>query len=861
MPPSASRLSPLLLLGGGAALILEVAWFRRLAQLAGGTSMALGAVIAAVIGGMAVGAWLLGRRADRAVYPLRLYALLELLIAAAALLSPWLLDLSSGGFTWLQRTFGEQRPLHGLATFLFSALLLAPPSIAMGGTLPVAAAAVRGGGRAIGFLYSANTLGAVAGTLLAGFVLLPTLGLASTMRFAALLSAAAALGALALRAPRAPLASAAAPEAPGAPRAILLYAISGFLGLAAEICFTRSLVLVFGSTTYAFSVMLSVLLLGIGLGGAAGARYTRDPMRALEVTVVATAALLSLSMLAVPLLPRLFLLGYVHGGEGFATGVLLRFGIAACALLPGAFGLGFAFPLAASLAGSVEAGAGTGRLYAWNTVASVAGSTIAVFLLVPALGPERALALVASGVAIAVALLARRALPALLALVACSGWIPAPEVARERLLAGIYFNPGAFLTDGRIDERSWEEGVDIAWTRHGRDTTISVWRWYGRHSLLVDGKAEASDQVLADDHHLSLLGHLPMLAHPHPKRVLVVGLGMGTTLRAVEQHAPATVRVIEIEPAVVEAARWLGRAPRDVTIADARTWLRATDERFDVITSDPIHPSVRGSGDLYTLEYWESCRDRLAPGGLVCHWLPVYQMGVDDLRAILATFSTVFRTAAYYGGGDLVLLGAADGLPGPPRPLESPVAGLERDLFRLLVTQLATPYEGERLTEDRLYLEYSTPRQVHQQELAACFEWIRELWGAPPEPYGTVLEMEIAWARGGGDALTDPLRRALAEHPEHPFVRRFAGELCLDWAASSARSGDIPTAEAMLRRARVCLGEDSRITGTEGDLLSAKGEREGAADRFRALIERYGESRYLRRRIAALGYGDERRNH
>jgi len=852
VPPTVARLSPLLFASGAAALVLEVAWFRRLAQLAGGTSVALGAVIAAVIGGMAVGAWLLGQRADRTAHPVRLYAILEILLAVAALLSPWLLDLSRGGFTWLQQALGAHRPLHAAATFLFASLVLAPPSIAMGGTLPAAASALAGGGRAIGFLYAANTLGAVAGTLLAGFLLLPHLGLAGTMRIAALLSAAAAAGALLLRAPRAPRTSAPAPVAPGAPRAILLYAISGFLGLAAEVCFTRSLVLVFGSATYAFSVMLSVLLLGIGSGGAVGARTRGDPLRALEITVAATAAVLSLSMLLVPLLPRLYLLGYLHGGEGFATGVLLRFAIAACVLLPGAFGLGFAFPLAAGLACTGTVGTGTGRLYAWNTVASVAGSTAAVFLLVPALGPERALALVASGVGLAVFAMARRPIMLALALVACCGWIPPPEVARERLLAGIYFNPGAFLTDGRIDERSWDEGVDIAWSRTGRDMTVSVWRWYGRHSLLVDGKAEASDQVLADDHHLSLLGHLPMLAHVDPQRVLVVGLGMGTTLRAVQQHAPKALRVVEIEPAVVEAARWLGRAPPEVVLADARTWLRATGERFDVITSDPIHPSVRGSGDLYTLEYWQSCRDRLAEDGLVCHWLPVYQMGVDDLRAVLATFSRVFRTAVYYGGGDLVLLGAAGGLPGPPRPLDDPVAGLERDLSKLLVTNLAEPFDGTLLTEDRLHLEFSTPRQVHQPELAACFAWIRELWGSPPEPYGTALEMEIAWARGGGDALSEALQRALADHPGHPFVQRFAGELFLDWAASSSRAGDIPTAENMLRRARVYLGEDSRITGTEGDLLAAKGDREGAVARFRELIDRYGESRYLRRRIEAL---------
>ncbi|MHC4731094.1 MAG: fused MFS/spermidine synthase, partial [Planctomycetota bacterium] len=688
-------LSPLLFLSGASALILEVCWFRRTAQVAGATSIAMAAVLAAVIGGMAAGSLLLGRRADRTVRPLRLYGLLEAGIVCGALLTPTLLDLSQAAFDGLQRHLGGvslTATRFGLAT-----LLLAPPAVLMGGTLPAAACAVRVGpqrGRTLGWLYAANTLGAVAGTLTAGFVLIPALGLAWATRSAALLAGTAAAVALCTRARAEP--QAVAPREPivaaRARRAILLYAVSGFLGLAAEVAFVRSLVLVFGSTTYAFTTMLAIFLLGIGAGGAVGARLARRDeghLRRLETTVATTAALFSLSALVVYLLPRLYLDGYLAWGGAFDAGLALRFVLAALVLLPGALGLGVAFPLAAHVATAGTMGAGTGRLYAANTLASITGSTCAVFVLVPALGPHYAVVAVALVTALVVAVTARRVVVLVLLGFTAAGLVPPTAVARERMLAGVYFNPGAWTSRGEIDERSWREGVDIPFFAYGREATVCIWRWFGTHGLLIDGKAVATNQVLHDIHHLALLGHVPMAIHPDPQRVLVVGLGMGTTYRAVAQHRPATLRVVELEAAVVEAAARLGVRPADLVVADARSYLRATDERFDVITSDPIHPWVRGGGDLYTQEYFVCCRERLSPGGVACQWLPVFQMGVDDIRDIVRTFLAVFEDAAvYYGGGDLVLVGGT--LHRPRAPSGEVRTALERlgvvDLAILEVT-------------------------------------------------------------------------------------------------------------------------------------------------------------------------------
>jgi len=855
-------LSTLLFLSGAGALVLEVCWFRRMAQVAGATSVAMAAVLAAVIGGMAGGSFLFGGRADLARRPLRLYGLLEAGIALAALLTPWLLGASQA---WFDALFGH--PLETPLRFLLATAVLAPPAVLMGGTLPAAACALREiehRGRSLGFLYAANTLGAVAGTFAAGFLLIPEPGLARATRSAAVLAGGVAVVAIARGGRTAPLPL--HPPAEGAAegrRAIALYAVSGFLGLAAEVAFTRSLVLVFGSTTYAFTTMLGVFLLGIGAGGALGAplaRRARAPRRALETTLAATAALFSLGALVVYFLPRLYLVGFVAWGGGFEAGLLLRFLLALLVLLPGALGLGIAFPLAAHLATAGALGRGTGRLYAANTLASILGSTLAVFALVPALGPHYAVVAVAlAGAAVAVAS-ARRLVPAALLLVAAVGLVPPSDAARERLLSGVYFAPYGWLLGDEIDERAWKDGVDVPYHAYGREATVAVWRWYGTNSVLIDGKAVATDQILADVHHLSLLGHVPMAVHTDPQRVLVVGLGMGTTYEAIALHEPEVLRVVELEEAVVGAAAWLGVKPGDLVVADARSYLRATDETFDVITSDPIHPWVRGGGDLYTVEYFESVRARLAPGGVACQWLPVYQMGDGEIRAVVRTFASVFEQAvAYYGGGDLVLVGGER--PGTPRLFEGRVrTDLEKlgaaDLSVLEVARgdrlRAAAGEGPLLTDDALRLEFATPRYLDNSALEACLAWIGELWEDPPAPYGKLHAAREARAREDYGFMRLMLAEARKQAPRNAFVRRYVGELHLLAAEHFVRTRDFGAALPEIVDAGRLLGDDPRLIGIRADLFAARGEAEKAAAGYRELMERYGESAYLRRKLDAV---------
>jgi spermidine synthase len=867
----ARALIPLLFLSGAAALVLEVAWFRRTAQVAGGTAVAMAAVLAAVIGGMAAGSFLLGRTADRVRSPVRLYGILEAGVALGAILTPWLLSASESLFVGIERHLGGL--LATPARFLLATLLLAGPAVLMGGTLPAVAAALRAApddrGRGIGALYGANTLGAVAGTVAAGFLLIPALGLAWTTRSAAVLSGLAAAGALLLtrRGSDARLETRVVTPAGAlsadARRAIVLYAVSGFLGLVAEVAFARSLVLVFGSTTYAFSTMLAVFLLGIGAGSLLGSALARSGRcrRRLETTLALTAALFSLSALVVYELPRLYLELYLRLGADFEAGIVLRLLLSALVLLPGSLGLGAAFPLAAHLAaGGRGVGEGTGKLYAANTVASIAGSTLAVFALVPLLGPQHAVASVAI-LAAAVALVSgRRAALAALLLVAAVGLKPPSEQARERLLAGVFFNPWAFLTAraDAIDEETWDLGVDIPRSWHGTDATVAIWRWAGSDCLLIDGKAVASDQVLADDHHLKLLGHLPMLVHPDPQDVLVVGLGMGTTYEAVAAHRPARITVVEIEGTVVEAAAWRGIRPEDVRIADARTHLRATSRRYDVVTSDPIHPWVRGGGDLYTREYFEACRARLRPGGVVCQWLPAYQMGFEDVRDVVRTFTSVFRSAAYFSTQDLVLVGVATGEVPDPRPFAAdrvePV--LEPDLSSLRIAGhdrlAAAAGDGPVLTDDALRLEFSTPRHLESPEVRRIYEWIRAMWRDPPPPYDDLLAAEILWRGGHGMEAQELFEAALRSRPAHAYAKRYVGEVYRQRAEYFSRTDEPGQARYYMQRARRLLGSDARLDLTLAEDRIRRGDHRTARKILLRLLRATPDSKPLRRLLARL---------
>lgn len=582
---------------GAGALLLQLAWARWLALSLGAGAQALAVAAAGAMLGLAAGSELGGRLSRGGRRPLALYGSAEL---AAALLSLALTLLA-------RRAAGPDGfAVHPLA----AVLAIAVPNAAFGVSLPALAAHV-GGGLKLSRLYSANTAGAVGGVLLAGFLLFERLGLTASALLGSSLCLLAGLAALSLRS------SPAKPEAASesAPRwALLGAAASGFGALAYEALSARLLVHGLLATTHALAVILASFLAGLALG----ARLFRgEPRRALGLGLLGGAAL------GLALGPALAGTSAVAGVWRTAPWSLRVAGEALWAgalLVPAAALLGLALPAA-------MAAGGVGRVLFVNTLAGAAGSLLAVFVLLPALGLRGALAASALVPAAAGAwLLGGRA------------WLLAGGVALGGLL---WTRAAAPLVPQHVVGR--QADYDLLCYSEGPLATAAVLRHKatGRRDLVLDGFVAAGEAPGSG--YMELMGTLPRLLHGRAEKVLVICFGTGATARA----AKATT-IVDLEPAVFDCAGAFGPenvdllASADVRVQDGRRFLRDSSESYDVITQEPMPPHFAGSSSLYSTEYYALAARRLAPEGILVQWLPLHLVTPQDSRQIMAAALAVF---------------------------------------------------------------------------------------------------------------------------------------------------------------------------------------------------------------------------
>jgi len=708
LPPLGFAFAGLFVVSGACGLTYEVVWTRMLAEVFGVTAFAVSTVLVSFMGGLALGAALLGKLADEARRPLRLFALLEAGVGAYALALPLLLRLVDGIYTKLFPILPDLFLLRSIVRFAFSLALLLVPTVAMGGTLPALGQGLLRSGERIGFgvgiLYFVNTIGAAAGCYLAGFHLLPRLGLFRTTLLAAafngiVATAAWLLDGLGRRAAAAVEEPAPARDGPVRPLVepaswpLVVAFGSGLAALAFEVVWFRVLVLVFGSTVYSFSAMLSVFLLGIALGSMIVGLWADVWSRPVRLLVLAQAgvALFALAgSLAVNGMPAFFLgilrdVGFDFGGMNQA-----KFMLSFLALFPPALAFGATFPIAVRLEAGGRGGTGSriGRVYAWNTVGAILGSFGAGFVLLPSIGAEWTLKLVI-GVCLVLAfgsilaepgpLELRFAMPAGLGLVLLASILAlAPRWDRKLLGAGAYFEPQQYFDDRRriVLDRVVADYDLMTYTEGYNETIISFRSAKGKF-ITVNGSTTASDHF-EDMFSQRMLGHLPMALHPgSPRTACVVGLGAGVTAGAIGLYGGLEkLTVLEIERGVFEASRFfedknhrvLAHPALDLRIDDGKNFLKLTRERFDVISSAPNFPSLTGSGALYSRDFFQLCRDRLAPGGLVCQFAPIWRLLPEDLKTIVGSFCDVFPHVRLFSTGlSLVLLGRME--PFPPSNL------------------------------------------------------------------------------------------------------------------------------------------------------------------------------------------------
>jgi spermidine synthase len=677
-----SRFLPLMLVlfvgSGCAALIYQIVWFQVLQLVIGSSAVSLAVLLGTFMGGMCAGSLLLPKYVGQARHPLNVYAWLEGLIGVCGAALIVLMPLVSQLYTAVDG--GGQASIALRA--IVCVLLLLPPTVLMGATLPAISRYVQNtpqGVSWLGFFYGGNIVGAVVGCVTAGFYLLRKFDMSTAALVAVAINLiVAALGfALSKRAPYA-----SAEEAGDVavtrwrPRGVhIAIALSGLTALGAEVVWTRLLSLMFGATTYAFSIILGVFLAGLGIGSVVGSSLARDAKEPrlllgwaqflLAVTTAWGAYVISNELPWWPI------------NETLSPNPWLVFQVdlarALFAVLPGAVLWGASFPLAlaaASEGAHTDAGRTVGHVYAANTLGAILGSLITGLVLIPWIGTKGAqqvfivLAAV-SGVAV---MLPLRRLPSMLGLVAVALYFASQVSA---VPVGLIAWGRSLPWQGTPNALYWGEGMNasIAVTEDGG----------GFRNFHVSGKVEASTEP-QDMRLQRLLGHLTALMHDDPKTVLVVGFGAGATAGALSIHPTVERMVIcEIEPLIPKiVSRYFSDANhgvaenRKVSIVydDARHYVLTTREKFDVITSDPIHPWVKGAATLYTREYFEHVKARLNPGGVVTQWVPLYESTPDVVRSELATFFAVFPNGTVWRndntdgrGYDVVLVGRQDDKP------------------------------------------------------------------------------------------------------------------------------------------------------------------------------------------------------
>jgi spermidine synthase len=699
-----SLLCACFVLSGIAALVYQTAWTRQFAIVFGTSELAVATVLAAYMGGLALGAWLAERFLPRVSRPVFTYALLELGIAIAAVVAvPLLLQAADAV---LQTLFGGRTTPpdsdHAATTlFYLSAAFvsLALPTTLMGATLPMlaryAVAEETQIGRRIGLLYAMNTAGAVAGALITAFVLLPVLGLQHTVWMGASFNGIVFLLALALSR-RMPAVKAEPPPPvvraptqsltlPGTTCVLPLMLLAGAVAFFQEVLWSRMLSHVVGSSIYAFGVMVASFLAGIALGGALGAAVARNRERAalaLAWALVAAAAAAAIAYLqldaVLPATGGLLAEPQVHFGFMRVPNTLFS----GLLLLPMTVAIGMTYPLAVRVLASKpgDAASATARVYAWNTVGAIAGSLAAGFLLIPALRYEGAIrvAVCASatlGIAAAWVLVPVNRISAsaasLLAITACLLFRPEPPL---RLLMTSPLNVG---DKGRM--LYYDIGRSASVVMLAQDGGLAL-RTNGLPEALMEGPG--SLQRFSGENWLSPLA---VIARPQARDMLIVGFGGGGAVEGVPPSV-RTIDVIELEPKVIEANRLTGglrkRNPLDdprlnIIINDARGALRLTSRRYDAIVSQPSHPWTAGASHLYTREFMQLAHDHLRSDGVFVQWMNVIFMDEDLVRSLTATLFSVFaEVRVYRPDPDTVVFLASD----TPLDLETQLARSGRPL-------------------------------------------------------------------------------------------------------------------------------------------------------------------------------------
>ncbi len=764
---------PILLLffcSGATGLVYEVLWSKYLALLFGSTIQAQTVVLAIFMGGLALGNRVFGSRADRVARPLAIYGYLEGAVGLYAFFFSSIYQFADKFFTTAGAGLLDYRSGLLLLKGLISAALLLGPTMLMGGTLPLLAGwlqkqTAEAGRRAARF-YSINSLGAVCGAGLAGFFLVTWLGLPVTLQITGLANVLIGITALGISRcqttprprpsvqPSAP-AESARRDLEAAPTvfrwACFLVTLTGAVSMGLEVLASRCLSMIFGASLQAFAIVLMAFILGIGLGSALIASRGANLWRKENITVglvLAAAAWIGLLVFSIESLAGLYLharSGLSNSGMGYRYSQFIAAAFSMFVLGLPAGAIGAVLPLWIRIVSETSdvLGDRVGRLLTWNTLGAVGGVLLTGFVLMPQLGLRASfatLALVLSGAGLFVAWAMRRraattaavAVCALLMLVAATGG----QRWRQVLSSGVFRFRGNEVSAATL--KSWFRSDRILFYEDAADATVSVEEYRAQNGsdlgLRVNGKPDASTR--GDLCTQLLCAHLPLMVKPESKDVFVLGLGSGVTAGAVLGYPVHRLTIAEnCEPVVRAAAffdRWnngvLTNSRARICREDARTVLKLSPQKYDVIIAEPSNPWTVGIGSVFSREFYHLAASRLKSDGLMVQWFHVYEMNDGIVSLVVRTFGSVFPVMEIWDAsdGDILMLGAqhswesgpqvfasAFALPGPRQDLQT--IGLltpKTVMVRQLASQrtaFAIAGPGPIQTDEFPVLEYAAP--------------------------------------------------------------------------------------------------------------------------------------------------------
>ena len=785
---------------GATGLIYEILWARMLGLVFGATTFAVSAVLAAFMGGLALGSAVGGKFGNRLMRPLRVYGLLELGIAIYALIVPFLFSGVDRLYGLIWSSVNPEFFGFNLLRFVLSCAVLLLPTAFMGATLPVLSSALA---RSLDYtsvriarLYSCNLAGAVLGALIAGFVLLPSLGVRKTILVAAAINA--VIGAAAIfvdsrnrlsvsisEVISPPESTSEAPHytkassSGGARLWFFAAAVSGFVTISTQVAWTRLLTMIIGSSTYAFSLVVALFLIGLSVGAFVTGKLRPEVniKRLLFYVEIGAAFSFVFSLWVTNQIPS-FLVNNGLMWQVSSWGALLALQVIASAMLilfP-AFLMGLVMPLvlvwAGNAGGQSQSVLNIGRGYAINTLGAIAGAWATAFVLIPVLSTRSAI-LIAATLCLIVACCAytprrkdsdadlRRSLAVgMTAAIVLGLFIFAPTMNKLDLSIGAYDTVIRVLArsqfgGGEAEQEKRGEGEHrVLMFEEGPTATVSVRQDWNIISMAVNGRTNASDSGTGDMPNQVMLAQLPMLLAPKIEKGLVVGFGSGVSVGSMLQSEIKSLECVELERTTIDAGHFFEHVnnkpladPRlRLIIDDARSYLRVTPNKYDVIVSEPSHPWVPGVANLFTEDFFKLGRERLTDEGVFVQWVQIYQLSTTSLKSVLGTYQKVFPHVMMFRvagkGKDLILLGSnrplnfdylEERLKDPRISADIARVNLQNtsDIMEWFVCDerlLAPALSGAKInTDDNMLVENRVPREAFKPSMESNGAWIDAL--------------------------------------------------------------------------------------------------------------------------------------